>query len=183
MPNAIFTRNERRRLPNRRTRAGESVRAPPPCPTGVPCMKVLASTCAVGLLSAAVALAVQAAASAPTPRDDRAATHITRAANGHALTAPSQAAPSTIVANFLRGKGHGSGAVNGLRVRSDAPDRKGIRQLRMQQEVGGLVVQGAYVKAAIGRNGTLLSVIENLAPVPARCLQSAKLDQTASLTV
>jgi hypothetical protein len=146
-------------------------------------MKVLASTCAVGLLSAAVALAVQAAAATPTPRDDRAATRITRAANGQALTAPSQAAPSTIVSNFLRGKGHGSGAVNALRVRADALDRKGVRQLRMQQEVGGLAVYGAYVKAAVGRNGAVLSVVENLAPIPATGLQAAKVDETAALRV
>ena len=146
-------------------------------------MKVFASTCAVGLLSAAVALAVQAASSAPTPRDDRAATRITRAANGQTLTAPSQAAPSTIVSNFLRGSGHGSGAVNALRVRSDTSDNKGVRQLRMQQEVGGLAVHGAYVKAAIGSNGTLLSVVENLAPVPASGLQAAKVDETVALRV
>lgn len=146
-------------------------------------MKILASTCAVGLLSAAVALAVQAAAAVPTPRDDRAATRINRAPNGQALTAPSQAAPSTIVSNFLRGKGLGSGAVNALRVRSDSPDSKGVRQLRMQQEVGGLAVYGAYVKAAVGRNGALLSVVENLAPVPATGLQAAKVDEIAALRV
>ncbi|MGO4552088.1 M36 family metallopeptidase [Lysobacter sp. 2RAF19] len=146
-------------------------------------MKVLATTCAVGLLSAAVALAVQAAAVSPSARDDRAATHITRAPNGQALTAPSQAAASTIVSNFLRGKGHGAGAVNALRVRSDARDSKGVRQLRMQQEVGGLEVQGAYVKAAIGRDGRLLSVVENLAAVPATGLQAARVDETAALRV
>ncbi|MUV14515.1 M36 family metallopeptidase [Noviluteimonas gilva] len=146
-------------------------------------MKILASTCAVGLLSAAVALAVQAAAAVPTARDDRAATRINRAGNGQALTAPSQAAPSTVVSTFLRGKGLGSGAVNALRVHSDTLDRKGIRQLRMQQEVGGLAVYGAYVKAAVGRNGALLSVVENVAPVPATGLQAAKVDETAALRV
>ncbi|BCT91390.1 hypothetical protein LYSHEL_04140 [Lysobacter helvus] len=146
-------------------------------------MKVIATTCAVGLLSAAVALAVQAAAAAPGARDDRAATHVTRGSNGQALTVPSQAAPSTVVANFLRGKGVGAGALSALRVRSDAPGIKGVRQLRMQQEVGGLVVHGAYVKAAVGRNGALLSVIENLAPVPATGLQAAKIDETGALRV
>ena len=146
-------------------------------------MKVLASTCAVGLLSAAIALAVQAAVATPTPRDDRAATRISRAPNGQALTAASQAARATIVSNYLRGHGQGAAALNGLRVLSDAPGRKGIRQLRMQQEVGGLAVQGSYVKAAIDANGRLLSVIENLAPVPATGLQAAKVDELAALRV
>jgi hypothetical protein len=146
-------------------------------------MKVLSTTFAVGLLSAAIGLAVQAAAATPALRDGHASTRISRADAGRSLSPPSQAAPASVVSSWLRGKGHGSGTVSALRVVSDRADPKGIRQLRMEQQVGGLAVYGAYVKAAVDKRGELLSVIENLAPVPATGLGRARIDEAAALRV
>src|SRR5688572_29668389 len=113
-----------------------------------PRMKAISTTFAVGLLASAIALAVQAAAgTGPALRDSDAATRIERASQGRPLTLPAQAAPATVVSNWLRTRGHGTSSLNALRVASDKADRAGVRQVRMQQEVGGLAVYGSYVKA------------------------------------
>lgn len=144
-------------------------------------MKLLSTTCAVGILAGAIALVVQAAAGpSPSLRDSRAATRIDRALPGKALTAPRSATASTVVSNWLASKGR---QVSGLRVGSDRSDHSGIRQVRMKQEVGGLEVYGAYVKAAVGKRGELLSIIDNLAKVPTTGLAAAKINEAAALRV
>lgn len=144
-------------------------------------MKAISRTFAVGMLAGAVALAVQAAGgTSPTLRDGRDAARIDRAAPGKSLTAPGSATASTVVLNWLRGKGR---QVQGLRVKADNVDRDGVRQLRMKQEIGGLEVYGAYVKAAVGKRGELISVIDNLAPVPATGLKAATINEAAALRI
>jgi extracellular elastinolytic metalloproteinase len=142
-------------------------------------MSRTSKTFAVGMLSAALALAVQAAAGPASLRNANDATRVVRG-NGNALTAPSSAGGSAVVATWLRGKGLGS-AANAMRTVSDKPDRKGIRQLRLKQEVGGLQVYGAYAKAAVGKRGELLSIIENFVAVPATGLKTASINEATAL--
>ena len=144
-------------------------------------MKPVPTTFAVGLLASALALALNAAPAAPSLRNVDAATKVQRAAPGRTLTLASSEAPSTIVSTWLRGKGHASADLNALRVVAQRSDRKGVRHVRMQQEVGGLAVYNAYVKAAVGKRGELLSVIDALAPLPATGLKGAAIDERAAL--
>jgi len=133
---------------------------------------------AVGLLSASLALAVHAAGNPVTP--DALATRTALAQGGRALTLPSQAAPAAVAAAYLRQHGHSDVTVRSLKIRSDSrhDDR---RHLRMAQEVGGLMVYDTYVKAAVNRRGELLSMIENLAPVPAGGVTRAAVGEATAL--
>ena len=81
-------------------------------------MSRTSKTFAVGMLSAALALAVQAAAGQPASlRNANDATRVVRG-NANALTDPSSAGGSAVVAAWLRGKGLGS-AANAMRTVSD----------------------------------------------------------------
>jgi hypothetical protein len=144
-------------------------------------MKPVPTTFAVGLLASALALALNAAPAAPSLRNLDATTKVQRAPPGRTLTLASPEAPSTIVSTWLRGKGHASATVNALRVVAQRVDRKGVRHVRMQQEVGGLAVHEAYVKAAVGKRGELLSVIDALAPLPTSGLKAATIDERTAL--
>ena len=135
---------------------------------------------AVGLLTASVALAVHAAGNPVAP--DALATRTTLAAHGRPLTLPSQAAPAAIAAAYLRRHGHSDATVRSLKLNAlGAPGHNDRRHLRMSQEVGGLMVYDTYVKATVNKRGELLSVIENLAPVPAGGVTRATIDERAAL--
>jgi len=86
---------------------------------------------------------------------------IVRSASG-ALTSPSTAAKSDIVRGYLRDRG---AAADQLRVISEAPASDGVTHLRLEQRVDGLRVYGAYVKAALGKDGEIIQVIDRTAPV------------------
>lgn len=133
---------------------------------------------AVGLLSASLALAVHAAGNPVTP--DALATRSALAQGGRALTLPSQAAPASVAATYLRQRGHSDATVRSLKIRSDSrhDDR---RHLRMAQEVGGLMVYDTYVKATVNRRGELLGMVENLAPVPAGGVTRAAVGEATAL--
>lgn len=90
---------------------------------------------------------------------------ILRAESG-TLTAPSDAEPSRIGRDFLRDRGADRGAdraVDQLRVSSQINACSGIKHLRLEQEIDGLRVYGAYVKATIRDRGELVQVIERAA--------------------
>lgn len=137
---------------------------------------------AVGLLAAAVSLAVHAAGLPVQPvKPDNLATRTALAQGGRLLTLPSQAAPAAIVATYLRGHGHSEATVRSLKVRSESgQSANGRRHLRFAQEVGGLQVYDTYLKATVTRRGELVSVIENLAPVSGRVVP-ASIDAAAAL--
>lgn len=94
-----------------------------------------------------------------------------------ALTLPSTAAPSTVVAQFLASHGHdaatavtigempGRGKVSAQSIEAFTPSDDGLMHVRAEQRVNGLVVYGSYIKAAINPQGQLVHLIENLAPV------------------
>jgi extracellular elastinolytic metalloproteinase len=102
------------------------------------------------------------------------AARVIRPEPGGILTPPSTAARVTVVANFLQSRGVDAETATSLRdgtARRDA--RTGLSHLQMRQEVGGLQVYGAYVKATFSERGELLHLIEQLARVsPAGVVRS-----------
>ncbi|HET6953617.1 MAG TPA: M36 family metallopeptidase, partial [Acidimicrobiales bacterium] len=74
--------------------------------------------------------------------------------------------PVAGVARFLRGQGASEATLASLRAvaRHQAP-LTGVTHVRVEQEVAGLRVAGAYAKAAFDPQGQLARVVENLAPV------------------
>jgi extracellular elastinolytic metalloproteinase len=132
------------------------------------------------LLAAGIALAVHAA-DAPL-RSTGLPTRVLHADAGRAFTLPSNAAPAAVVAGYLRAQGRSDPTVRSLRVRGQsAQTNKGVRFLRLGQEVGGLPVYDTYAKAAINARGQLVSLVENLAPVPAKGVSAASIDETIAL--
>jgi extracellular elastinolytic metalloproteinase len=88
--------------------------------------------------------------------------HVFRAASG-ALTPPSSAASMDIVRGYLRD--HGGLAADQLSLVSAQPARGDVTHLRLEQRIGDLRVQGSYVKAAIGKSGEIIQLIERTARV------------------
>ena len=96
------------------------------------------------------------------------------------LTLPSAASPAAAVAQFLRAQGRDEATSTSLVETSRAPARAGITQARFEQRVGGLAVYGTYAKAAIGADGVLRSLVENVvAPPPA--LVAAGIDEQQAI--
>lgn len=101
---------------------------------------------------------------------DRSAARIARGTPTQPLAAAPGAAPAAIVVAQLRGRG--DAVVASLQTTRSTRSANGVTQVRMQQVVDGLVVHGAYVKAAVSPRGELLQVIDKLAavstPAPSR---------------
>jgi hypothetical protein len=129
----------------------------------------------LGLLGAGLL----AACSSSEPPAGRA--RVYSAGPGQVLTAPSQAAPAAVVAGFLRDLGVGPAADHLRIVRESQRPRAGLLHLRMRQEVGGLRVVGAYVKATLTERGELVHVIEKLAPVPAQGIAAPRASEREAL--
>lgn len=97
---------------------------------------------------------------ASAPAED---THVAAAPLGQSLTGPSRAAPSSIIADYLRARGTSLG-VDQLRVSGFSRAREGqVTHVRLEQFVDGLRVHGAYVKATLGGDGQLLHIIDRVA--------------------
>lgn len=107
-----------------------------------------------------------------------------RATPGQSLTGPSQGVPGQIVANFLRSQGYSDQTVASLvTVSENTAPSSGMRYLRLEQEVGGLRVYGAYVKATINGQGELVDAVELLvAPSPSG-LAPASINEQQALQV
>lgn len=121
---------------------------------------------ASGLLIAALVLACSQSGTSDAPVSfdaDRAEVH--RAA-ASALTKPTQASPVSAVAQFLRERGASEATVASLRAKGQNRNaRTGITHVRVEQEVGGLRIHGAYLKAAVNDRGELVHLVANHAAV------------------
>lgn len=125
-----------------------------------------------GLVLAAVAFAA-APALAQDARDFSAASaRTTRNPDGAPLTGPSNAARTGIVSQFLRAS-HSQRTVDSLVLDRENPARTGVTHLQFRQQAGGLDVYGTYVRAAVSARGEIVSVVENLADVPAALAPAA----------
>ncbi len=86
---------------------------------------------------------------------------IHRAESGQ-LTTPSKAAAHQIVRDYLAG--YVGPAADQMVVVTQTASHRGMSHVRFEQQIDGLRVHGAYVKAAITDQGELVQVIEKLAP-------------------
>ena len=127
------------------------------------------------------AAAAFAAKKEEPPAHEAMPARVYKSAPGQALTKVSQAPPTDIVAGFLRSKGASAAAVASLKKVSEKRSAQtGITHVRMEQRVGGLRVEGAYLKAAINGRGELIHLIDGLArvsgrPAPARITEAQAL--------
>ena len=125
-------------------------------------MRTLKSIIAASLFTALTASAAIAQDQAASFNAQNATVH--RAPGGQALTLPSQASAPSVVADFLRGEGLSGETVGSLVLqRESSVARTGLTHLRFEQQVGGLTVFGAYVKATVNGDGQLTHLIEALA--------------------
>jgi extracellular elastinolytic metalloproteinase len=96
---------------------------------------------------------------------DRSQARIARAEAGMPLTAASKAAPQAIAKGYLQANGRGADVLASLRVTSSATSPRGVTHVRMDQQIDGLAVHGAYAKAAVNAKGELVQVIDRLSAV------------------
>ena len=94
---------------------------------------------------------------------DRSEARVTRARAGQPLTNPSSAAPDAIVTGYLRSRGRAQSVIGSLRTVDLNEGANGVRHLRLKQEIDGIEVHGAYVKASVNARGELVNVVERLA--------------------
>jgi extracellular elastinolytic metalloproteinase len=81
--------------------------------------------------------------------------------SGALLRGGSGVAAADLVRTFLRSKGKSDATVASLKVDNQFTSR-GITFVRLRQDVGGLRVHGAYVRAAVNAKGQLVHVISNV---------------------
>ena len=96
---------------------------------------------------------------------DRSQARVANAAAGLPLAAASKASPQSIVNGYLQDSGRGADVLASLRVTNSAVSPRGVTHVRMEQQIDGLTVYGAYAKAAVNGKGELVQVIDRLVPV------------------
>ena len=112
---------------------------------------------------------------------DRSRAWVTRGETGRPLTRASRGAPDEIAAGYIRSRGGSSDALMGsLRTERTSPGANGVTHVRMEQEVDGLKVHGAYVKAAVNANGELVHLIDRLYEV--RSVRPNRIDAPEALS-
>jgi hypothetical protein len=125
-------------------------------------MRTLKTIIAAGLLAALTTSAAIAQDQAASFNAQNATVH--SRPGGQALTLPSQASAPSVVTDFLRGEGVSGETVGSLVLqRENTVARTGLTHLRFEQQVDGLTVFGAYVKATVNGDGELVHLIEALA--------------------
>jgi hypothetical protein len=107
-----------------------------------------------------------------------------KANSGQFLAARAKTPPAALLADFLRSRGASDATAKSMRsVAEHHSAHTDIMHLRLEQEVGGLRVHDAYVKAAFNRRGELVHVIENLAPVPTAVPLKTQIDEARALAI
>jgi len=130
----------------------------------------------------ALAMPVAAAQSDLVPLDGSRAV-VYKSAHGISISAPSKAAPATVVIQFLSSHGVRSSTITSLHTVAQYQNRvSGLTHIRMEQQVAGLRVVGAYVKAAINSRGELVHLIQNIAPVIIPRVAPVKMSEGQALT-
>jgi extracellular elastinolytic metalloproteinase len=101
---------------------------------------------------------------------------------GRPLTGPSSASGASVVTQFLQSHGMGAATAASLQIAAqDGVSRGGLTHIHMEQEIAGLRVAGAYVKASLDDRGRLIHVIQNVADVPAAGVLPARVDERQAL--
>jgi len=107
--------------------------------------------------------------------------NIARGEAGHPLTPASEAAPDAILAGYLRGRGSSSEDVlASLRIIGTNAGANGVTHLRLEQQIDGVSVYGAYIKAAVNSNGELINLIDRVYDV--KSVSPSRIDASQALT-
>ena len=108
---------------------------------------------------------------------------IYKPAQGSSLSAPSNAAPATVVGQFLSKHGVQDSTITSLHVVAQSQSRvSGLTHVRLEQQVAGLRVVDAYVKAAINSRGELVHLIQNIAPVTSTTMMPTRVSESQALS-
>ena len=90
--------------------------------------------------------------------------------------------PERAVAAVLRARGRDDASLAALRTAGRGEGRGGMQHLRFEQRTAeGLLVYGAYAKAAFDARGGLVMLVDRTARVPAGKLPEAQVDAAAAL--
>jgi extracellular elastinolytic metalloproteinase len=137
----------------------------------------------LGILSVLVAVLAPLALAQDEPmRFDGQSARVYSTGSGRMLTLASTAAPASIVAGFLRAHNRAEATLRSLvTVAENRVKSSGITHLRLEQEITGLRVWGAYVKAAVNERGELVHLIDSLAPLPASPLVQPRIRERQAL--
>src|SRR5512139_126120 len=111
---------------------------------------------------------------------DRSQARVASAAAGMPLAAASKASPQSIVNGYLQANGRGPDVLASVRVTSSAVSPRGVTHVRMEQQIDGLTVYGAYAKAAVNAKGELVHVIDRLSAVS--LVQPSRIDAAQAAT-
>ncbi|MGH9556178.1 MAG: M36 family metallopeptidase [Terriglobales bacterium] len=107
---------------------------------------------------------------------------IYQSAPGRALTQPSTATPVAVVAQFLRERGVSASTVASLRaVALYRSPVTGLVHVRFEQQVAGLRVANAYVRAAVNQRGELVHLIQNIALPKGTAVAAARVNEQQAL--
>ncbi|HJS56508.1 MAG TPA: M36 family metallopeptidase [Vicinamibacteria bacterium] len=117
----------------------------------------------IALVSVFLGAAAVTVSAQDVPSNRKARVH--RAEAGRPLPTTAKASRAERVADFLRNQGASAETARSLQALSEAAGRAGVVHLRAEQQVAGLRVHDAYVKAAFNARGELMHVIDGLAPV------------------
>ena len=110
---------------------------------------------------------------------DRRAARVAQAAPGQPLAVvAANDTPASAVGAYLRSRGRSDAVLASLRGGS-ATSARGLTRVRWQQEVDGLAVHGAYVKATLNARGEMVHLIEKLADVSSPA--PSRIDATSAL--
>jgi hypothetical protein len=139
------------------------------------------STNAALVAAIATVLAGSAAFGQSTIGLDRSQARVASAAAGMPLAAASKASPQSIVNGYLQASGRGPDVLASVRVTSGAVSPRGVTHVRMEQQIDGMKVYGAYAKAAVNAKGELVHVIDRLSAVS--LVQPSRIDAAQAATV
>ena len=141
---------------------------------------MIRSTTSAALVAAVAAVLAGSAVHAQSAVGlDRSQARIARADAGLPLAAASKAAPQAILNSYLQANGRGADVLASLHVGTRSVSPFGVTHLRMEQQIDGLAVHGAYAKAAVNAQGELVQVIDRLAPVS--LVQPSRIDASQAL--
>lgn len=129
----------------------------------------------------ALALAAAAGSALAAPALDQRRPEVLRNEGGTPLASARAGGKLETVAAVLRARGRDGTTLAALRSGEARTGRGGVQHLRLEQELGGLPVHGAYAKAAFDRNGNLVQLIDRLAKLPAALPAAPRVDALAAL--
>jgi extracellular elastinolytic metalloproteinase len=104
-----------------------------------------------------------------------------RSDGANALTRAAQDSPSAVAIGFLRGRGLDRRTADSVREAGQHPGRGGLTHVRLEQEINGLRVHGAYAKAAVNGRSELVHLIDALVAVPRSGVKPARVSERQAL--